>query len=222
MMESQRIWSKKPSWTFFDQIRCDSIIGTNSTGCVFKKHIPTFVLNDKRYPAAAAYYWVLREKLASHPGSKKHNTPMHRLLDPVQSGKNRDKVCNKSGDFRWTAHDDATGDTQGIQCDEYPFAATKESGGMTLPNGGPCVQLYAQQQTDGTWRLFDDDRYDPPTWKEICGRAAMPGKQNGDAGRGPGLSGFYTKARVLDDEAFFIESPRYEGCNIEDVCTVRP
>ena len=50
----------------------------------------------------------------------------------------------------------------------------------------------------------------------------MPGKQNGDAGRGPGLSGFYTKARVQNGGEFYIEVPGYEGCNTQDVCIVRP
>ncbi|MGI5375219.1 hypothetical protein ACQEV2_13420 [Streptomyces sp. CA-251387] len=215
----------KPEWTFWDQVTCDnSVAVNNSTGCVLGKHIPTFETNTKRYPAAAAYYWVLREKLADHPGSKKHGKPMHRLMDKDQQKHNRDTICNKTGTGKWTAHPDATPDTQGVQCDEFPFAATRESGGVPTPvvNGGICVQLYAEKQDDGTWRLFDDERYDPPTWKEICGRASMPGKQNGDAGRGPGLSGFYTKARVLDGEEFYIEVPGYEGCNTEDVCVVRP
>ncbi|WP_328641831.1 hypothetical protein [Streptomyces canus] len=215
----------KPEWTFWDQVTCDAAVTVpNSTGCVFGKHIPTFETNTKRYPAAAAYYWVLREKLADHPGSKKYGKPMHRLMDKVQQDHNRDTICNKTGVGKWTAHPDATPDTKGVQCDEFPFAATRESGGVPTPvvNGGICVQLYAEKQDDGTWRLFDDERYDPPTWNEICGRASMPGKQNGDAGRGPGLSGFYTKARVQNGGEFYIEVPGYEGCNTQDVCIVRP
>ncbi|WP_328668406.1 hypothetical protein [Streptomyces sp. NBC_00328] len=214
----------KPSWTFWDQVECDNSVAVpNSTGCIFAKNVPTWQTNTKRYPAAAAYYWVLREKLEDHPGSKKYNKPMHRMTDQVQQRHNRDTICNKTGTGKWTAHDDATGDTQGVQCDEFPFAATKESGGIPTPvvNGGICAQLYAQKQGDGTWRLFDDDRYDPPTWREICGRASMPGKQNGDAGRGPGLSGFFTKARVQNDGEFYIEVPDLEGCNPDDICVIR-
>ncbi|MER6369969.1 hypothetical protein ABT255_16580 [Streptomyces mirabilis] len=215
----------KPSWTFWGEVECDnSVAVTNSTGCVFAKNTPTWQTNTKRYPAAAAYYWVLREKLADHPGSKKYNKPMHRMTDKVQQEHNRNTICNKTGAGKWTAHPDATGDTQGVQCDEFPFAATLESGGIPTPvvNGGICAQLFAQKQDDGTWRLFDDDGYDPPTWKEICGRASMPGKQNGDAGRGPGLSGFFTKARVQNGGAFYMEVPQMEGCNPDDVCVIRP
>ena len=53
------------------QIRCDNQVGGN-TGCVFPHVAPTLNLTTAKYPAAAAYYWVLQEKLASHPGSKKY------------------------------------------------------------------------------------------------------------------------------------------------------
>ncbi|WP_327415674.1 golvesin C-terminal-like domain-containing protein [Streptomyces sp. NBC_01233] len=218
--------TKEPSWSFFDQIQCDNGMAVaNSTGCVFGKHIPTWTADDQRFPPAAAYYWIMREKLPTHPGSKRHGTPMHRLKNPAMAKKNRETICNKSGAFAWKAHDDATPDAKGsVQCDEFPFAASQESGGSFLPivNGGPCVQLYAEKHDDGKWRIHEDERADPPSWSEICGRASMPGKDNMDAGRGPGLSGFYTKARVLDGGPFYMELPSYEGCNMSDICIPRP
>ncbi|MER5811758.1 hypothetical protein ABT143_26830 [Streptomyces sp. NPDC002033] len=218
--------TKAPSWTFWDEIQCDNGVAVaNSTGCVFGKHIPTWQADTNRYPPAAAYYWVMREKLPTHPGSKAHGTPMHRLKDARMARQNRETICNRTGDYAWTPHNDATPDARNrIQCDEFPFAASQESGGSWLPliNGGSCVQLYAQVQSDNTWRLITDDRTDPPTWQEICGRAAMPGQDNMDAGRGPGLSGFYTKARVLDTRAFYLEVPGYEGCNVDSVCIPHP
>ncbi|MFJ2598656.1 golvesin C-terminal-like domain-containing protein [Streptomyces erythrochromogenes] len=217
--------TKEPSWSFFDEIQCDNGAAVaNSTGCVFGKHIPTWTADDKRYPPAAAYYWIMREKLPTHPGSKRHGTPMHRLKNPAMAKKNRETICNKSGSFAWTPNQLATPDkNDSVQCDEFPFAATQESGGSFLPiiNGGPCVQLYAQKHTDGKWRIHEDERADPPTWSEICGRASMPGKDNMDAGRGPGLSGFYTKARVLDTRPFYMELPSYENCNLSEVCIPR-
>ncbi|MFD9371028.1 hypothetical protein ACFWA6_25465 [Streptomyces sp. NPDC060020] len=216
--------TKAPSWSFFDEIQCDNGMAVaNSTGCVFAKHIPTWTADTDRYPPAAAYYWVMREGLSSHPGSKKHGTPMHRLKDTKAQRKNRDTICNKTGLGAWAAHSEATADEKGrIQCDEFPFAASKESGGQSLTNGGGCVQLYAKQEDDDSWRLHEDEKYDPPTWNEVCGRASMPGQDNMDAGRGPGLSGFYTKARVLNDGAFYIQLPGYEGCNFTEVCVPRP
>ncbi|MGA5036574.1 NucA/NucB deoxyribonuclease domain-containing protein [Streptomyces capoamus] len=43
-------------------------------------------------------------------------------------------------------------------CDEFPFAATKESGGQFVKNGDECVRLYAQKSTDSKWRLYSDER----------------------------------------------------------------
>lgn len=93
---------------------------------------------------------------------------------------------------------------------------------QSLTDGGGCVQLYAEQEDDDSWRLHEDEKYDAPTWKEVCGRASMPGQDNMDAGRGPGLSGFYTKARVLNGGAFYIQLPGYEGCIFTEVCVPRP
>ncbi|MFE2477742.1 hypothetical protein [Streptomyces sp. NPDC059389] len=216
--------TKAPSWSFFDEIQCDnSLAVANSTGCVFAEHIPTWSASTDRYPPAAAYYWVMREGLASHPGSKKHGTPMHRLKDLKEQRKNRNTICNKTGTYAWVAHAEATPDDMGrVQCDEFPFAASEESGGQSLTNGGGCVQLYAKQEPDDTWRLHEDENYNPPTWTEPCGRASMPGQDNMDAGRGPGLQGFYTKARVLNSKPFYIELPGYEGCTLTEVCVPRP
>ncbi|MEU3415964.1 hypothetical protein ABZ760_32770 [Streptomyces sp. NPDC006658] len=50
----------------------------------------------------------------------------------------------------------------------------------------------------------------------------MAGKQNMDAGRGPGLAGFFKKARVDDGDALYMDVPGVEGCSLTDVCTVRP
>ncbi|MFF4247459.1 hypothetical protein ACFYY2_23750 [Streptomyces sp. NPDC001822] len=217
---------KEPSWVFWGQVRCDNSVNVpNSTGCVFPKHVPTWETNTKRYPAAATYYWVMREELSTHPGSRSRGKPMHRLADTAAQEYNRNTICRKTGPGAFVPHGDATPDAKGeVQCDEFPFAAAQESGGQWLPvrSGGVCAQLYAKQQPDDTWRLFDDDNYDPPSWNEPCGRASMAGKQNMDAGRGPGLSGFYTKARVADGDAFYMDVPGVEGCTLTDVCTVRP
>ncbi|WP_329535028.1 Tat pathway signal protein [Streptomyces sp. NBC_01450] len=214
----------KPEVSLFDQIRCDNGVSVkNSTGCIFAKHIPTFTMTTAKYPAAAAYYWLLREELPSHPGSKEHNTPLHREIDKAVRIANRGKVCPTSYTPTTKATPEATTNSpDGRQCDEYPFAATKESGGQSITNGDECVQLYAQKSdSDGKWRLYsDDDRYPAPTWKEVCGRASMSAKQNEAAGRG--LGAFYTKARMGDNDAFYIEAPGVEGCRPDEVCVVNP
>ncbi|MFF1707330.1 Tat pathway signal protein [Streptomyces sp. NPDC058252] len=212
----------QPTVTYFSQVRCDnSVYVNNSTGCVFEKHIPKFTLNTAKYPVAAAYYWLLREQLPSHPGSEKEKKPLHREIDDSVRRSNRNTICPTS----WQTNSKATPEitkpgTSGVDCDEFPFAATKESGGRFVQNGEECVQLYAQKSTDGKWRLYYDERYSDPTWKELCGRASMSAKQN--QGLGGRLGNFYSKARVADDDAFYIEAPGLEGCAIGEVCEVRP
>ncbi|WP_406121314.1 hypothetical protein [Streptomyces sp. NBC_00989] len=179
-------------------------------------------MNTAKYPAAAAYYWLLHEELPSHPGSEEYKTPLHRERDQTVREANRRKVCPNSFTPNTKATPEATTNSpDGRQCDEFPFAATKESGGQSITNGDECVQLYAKKSdSDGKWRLYPDDGYPPPTWREVCGRASMSAAQNEAAGRG--LSSFYTLARMADDDAFYIKAPAVEGCRPDEICVVAP
>ncbi|WJV44537.1 NucA/NucB deoxyribonuclease domain-containing protein [Streptomyces flavofungini] len=201
-----------PKWSNngFD-VRCDNKVGGN-TGCVFPKYSPTLTLNTKKYPAAAAYYWVLMEKLASHPGSEKHNKPLHRLADEAKAKDNRDKMCVLAV-AEWNPNPNADGKS----CDEYPFAKSRESGGMTLNSGKHCVQMYAKKQSSGTWMLELDNNYPYPSWNEICGRAAVPTKQNTDAGGD--LGRFTSEIRLIDREPYFVQTG-FENCDINSVCHI--
>ncbi|MBQ0889790.1 hypothetical protein KBZ94_33515 [Streptomyces sp. RM72] len=201
-----------PKWSnrAFD-VRCDNKVGGN-TGCVFPNYTPTLQMNTKKYPAAAAYYWVLMEKLASHPGSEQHNKPLHRLADDTKAKENRDKMCMLAV-AEWNPHPNA----DGTSCDEYPFAKSRESGGMTLASGKSCAQFYADKQSDGSWMLELDNNYPYPTWNEICGRAAVPVKQNTDAGGD--LGRFTSEIRLLDNDAYFVQTG-FEYCDIKSVCNI--
>lgn len=211
-------WNSAP----MGPIRCDSVFPAGTKGCTFKDYRPTFKTNTYRYPAAAAYYWLMREELDSHPGSKRHKSPLRREGSKAVSDRNREVICKLGGqENRWAAHPDATPDADGVQCDEYPFASTKQSGGQNLPHGKSCVQLYAKKESDG-WRLYDDDREELPNWSAICARASMPGKQNMDAGRAGGLATFTQEMRVQDDDPYYIEVPELEGCDTSSVCVIRP
>ncbi|MEV0416528.1 hypothetical protein AB0I68_38820, partial [Streptomyces sp. NPDC050448] len=204
------------------QIRCDSRLST-APACVMSGHKPVWKLDDQRYPVAAAYYWLLREKLASHPGSRIEKSPLHREADGATAAENRRRVCDRGVAANlepWSAHPDALGDSRGIQCDEFPFARTRESGGQIYTNGKPCVQLFAKL-VNGKWMLNADGRYALPsgaTWPQVCGRAAIPGIQNEAAGSD--LGNFYLANRMLHDDGFYFESPRYEGCSTTQVCTI--
>ncbi|MEU5524664.1 hypothetical protein ABZ759_29375 [Streptomyces sp. NPDC047860] len=151
----------------------------------------------------------MRDKLDWHPGSKAHDSPLHREFDQDTRDANRALVCPTSGQYVLTPHPLATGDKKGTQCDEYAFAASKESGGAQagVTNGSECLQAYARKDADGKWRLYDDLRAPntAPTYTEKCARATMAGAQNERAGSR--LSGFYTGQRMLDNDAYFIDVP---------------
>ncbi|MFK4693617.1 DNRLRE domain-containing protein [Streptomyces pristinaespiralis] len=204
----------EPSWVFWEQVRCDQIMRANtSVGCVFPKYTPTFNLKLKNAEGAALYYLEMRDKLDWHPGSKKYNSPLRREFDGAKADANRGVVCPKSGTYQLVAHPLATPDpankNAAVQCDEYAFASTKESGGATgVANGGECLQAYARKGGDGKWRVYDDERPPfggTPTYKEKCARASMHGGQNETAGRR--LNGFYSKQRMLDEDPYFIDAP---------------
>ncbi|OIJ85833.1 DNRLRE domain-containing protein [Streptomyces sp. MUSC 93] len=200
----------EPSWVFWGQIRCDQMMpNAASVGCVFPKYTPMFNLKHKYAEGAALYYMEMRDKLDWHPGSKKHNSPLHREFDTAKRDQNRALVCPDSGPYALKLHPLATGDKKNTQCDEYAFAASKESGGSQadVTNGTQCLQAYARKDADGKWRLYDDLRAPntAPTYTEKCARATMAGAQNERAGSR--LSGFYTKQRMLDNDAYFIDVP---------------
>lgn len=92
---------------------------------------------------------------------------------------------------------------------------------QSLTDGGGCVQLYAEQEDDDSWRLHEDEKYDAPTWKEVCGRASMPGQDNMDAAASGTLRLLHEGART-ERGAFYIQLPGYEGCIFTEVCVPRP
>lgn len=183
-------------------------------------------MNFKKYPAAALYYWILQEKLDSHPGQFPDH-PLHKEGSKEVNDRNRQVVCELGGkDIRLKPefHHLATGDNLDLQCDEYPFASSRESGGQFLDNGSTtktygseCATLYAKRDPNG-WHIYNDERFPVPTWTEICGRASMPGQQNQDAGSS--LSGFVGSLRLHDDDPYFIKVPELEGCDPDAHCTI--
>ncbi|MCX4742470.1 carbohydrate-binding protein [Streptomyces antibioticus] len=196
-------------------IRCDdgrAISG--SRGCVFPLFVPTFTVNTKKYPTAAALYWVLKTKLKNHPGSKADNRPLHRLADSSAQDGNRRRMCqNVSARF------DPHPDTPDTSCDEYPFAASKESGGQTSGvTGDQCAQFYAFKDSNGGWVLRDDDRVASPTWDELCGRGNIPSDHN--EGAGGDLGRFTQDMRLMDDDAYWLYAPGFDDCGTSTFCQV--
>ncbi|MGW0692802.1 hypothetical protein [Streptomyces sp. NPDC002738] len=126
----------------------------------------------------------MRDKLDWRPGSKMHNSPLHREFDKNKAGANRAIACPTSGQYALDLHPLATPGQNKVngqvQCDEYAFAASKESGGSQagVTNDSQCLQAYTRKGADGKWRLYDDLRAQntAPTYSERCARASMHGK----------------------------------------------
>ncbi|WP_230396275.1 golvesin C-terminal-like domain-containing protein [Streptomyces blattellae] len=179
-------------------VRCDVEVGT-TPGCVFSHYTPTYVMNSKKFPAAAAHAWLIQNKLPGHYGLRGYN-PLTFLADdvlvpdPPTSNKslvdhNRDTICPDA----WQRSPLATmSDNLGAgdvsSCDEFPFAASWQSaaipktwGGKNLKqvsDGKECLNTIAVKGSDGLWRLIPDSRAHVPTWTEPCGRSSMSNNQN--------------------------------------------
>lgn len=208
-------WSTSPLL----QIRCDNK-AAGSSGCVFANHIPTMTIDTAKWPLAAAYYWLMMQKLSNHPGSVQFGSPLHRLAGGEAARKqNYDIICgSRSG---WTSRPESGSDAQ---CDEYPFAGSRESGGQTLNSGEQCVQMYTAPVSPGSsiWSVYEDDRYGIPDWAaSTCGRASMPPAQN--KGGGGGVGGIVSKYRVLENDPYYVRTPGFEACDPnQPVCVVVP
>jgi hypothetical protein len=198
-------------------IRCDDITkGNSSPGCVFKNYTPTYTVSTDRYPAAGAYYWLMKTHNSHHFGSEPDNSPLH--YSPDGQVDNRKVVCPDS----WTGRTE----TPDASCDEYAFATTQESGGAAASgvlSGDECAQFYALPIDSSTWTLKDDDRYDIPRWSEKCGRASIPLDQNTGAlapfGR---TGGFVWYNRMLAGDPFWVATPGFDHCTASDTaCTMQ-
>lgn len=197
------------TWSDDDlQVRCDVIMGNEEVpetkpGCVFPRYTPTLSLNTDKRPAASALYWLLQEKLETHPGSKKFKSPLTRQRDQVVADKNRDIIC----DSTFILH--PTGTSENGSCDEYPFAKSRQSGAGSLTSGKSCAQFYAEK-SGSRWQLKYDTAFPLPSWKEICGRGSIPLSQN--TGAGGELGRFTTAMRLHDEDAYYVDVPGFDGC----------
>lgn len=63
-------------------IRCDVEV-TTTPGCVFSWYKPTYVINSKKFPAAAAHAWLIQNKLPGHYGLEGVGEPLSYLADDV-------------------------------------------------------------------------------------------------------------------------------------------
>ncbi|WP_328349365.1 hypothetical protein OG800_01585 [Streptomyces sp. NBC_00445] len=200
--------SSTVQWGGLDyELRCDDEIG-GAAGCVVPSYTPTMVVDGATYPGARNYIGRAQASMSSHPGWLGMGEALHREADSSVQEENRRKVCY---DGTWVKEDrfggKASPDPDSIECDEFPFAATKESGGQSgISSGAECQQWTVWPGGSGSgWPATD---YAVQAWTKSgtaqCARASMPRRQNG--GVGTGLSNFYQNQRILDNEDFWLDS----------------
>jgi hypothetical protein len=141
-------------------IRCDTVVPNAGTGCVFLGYKPTYVMNSKKFPGAAAHIDLMWRKNKIDWGNRAAGKPLTYLGNKkvpgstrLQKTVNREKICTKSstnfiaydvpgdpyqgtGLFSdlWTT-DAGTAKTDSITCDEFSFASSFQSAGnKTGPN----------------------------------------------------------------------------------------
>ncbi|MBX9394252.1 Tat pathway signal protein [Streptomyces sp. TRM72054] len=219
-------WSKSSSRaTDLDTVRCDTVV-TVGGGCVFPDYAPTYTFNGAKYPQAAAHAWLIQTFSPKHPGSKATGQPLYYLSDTSQRDKNRSRMCPSS----WAANNGDLSALDGpddeiLNCDEFAFGASYNSGGMNtgegglnpavpddsttgVPNGRACIQTYATQ-IDSTMHLYNLSGT-VPTWTEVCGRSAISDRDNQDS-MSP-FGGFITKMRLMGKDAYWLDTAVSGDC----------
>ncbi|TDC64825.1 hypothetical protein E1200_19560 [Actinomadura sp. GC306] len=170
--------------------------------------------------------WPVACSVRNHPGSKAHNKPLYFLPDADGSG-NRTVICPDG----WAAaNGDPTalnGGTDRLNCDEFAFNSTYNSGGMPslagglnpVSSGDACVQTLASKQ-GGTVHLFNIDGL-APTWQEVCGRSAISGSDN--SGSMAAFPAFNVNQRLLDRDPYWLNTNMSAACPIDSTtvkCTM--
>ncbi|MGW4849116.1 NucA/NucB deoxyribonuclease domain-containing protein [Nocardia brasiliensis] len=170
-------------------VRCDAIGNRNTQGCVVRGAEPILDMSTRNVPELAKH--VRFAQASGLPGAPSGSKPLTRTTDDTRMQNNRNTTCNRIPGPRAT----------GMQCDEYPFAATHEGGGA----GGPA-------------RTYNDtcDVSARAAWVVVLPAGSVPahaatgismcfinGRQNT---RGGGITTwFFTKNRVLEGDTFYVK-----------------
>lgn len=206
-----------------DQIRCDTTTAGPGTGCVFVNHAPTYSFNAKAFPQAAAHGWLIQKTVPSHPGSVQNRKPLYYMGDSAQNTRSRNRICPTG----WAA---TNGDASALvdasdtlNCDEFAFASTYNSGGMssaegglnpalptggTTPTGAACINTYAKKLSTLV-HLYSLNGTDP-TFTEVCGRSAISGMHNQES-MGNHFATFMRDNRIMDKDAYWLDTRMNDG-----------
>ncbi|WP_369243638.1 hypothetical protein [Streptomyces sp. R41] len=182
------------------QVRCDKELST--AGCVVPKYTPTFEIPSK-YNEARQFIGMVQASMSSHPGWEGKGEPLHREANETVARRNRDIVCDDT--FR-----PSSSTPKPVQCDEFPFAGSKESGAQQgVTEGKTCQQYSVVSETrEGkeylslTWPGLNQGKMPPANAK--CARASMPKVQN--EGVGGELGRKTKKWRLLMGDAYWVDA----------------
>jgi hypothetical protein len=183
-------------------VRCDKEINGSTKGCIVPAFTPTFVV-DQKYSQARQFIGMVQASMATHPGWEGRGQPLHRESDESVVSKNRAVVC----DSTFKPH---TSTPPPVQCDEFPFARTKESGRqLGVTSGASCQQYMVTSQTiEGkqylslTWPGLNQGKM--PAADAKCARASMPKNQN--EGVGGDLGRRTVEWRLLEGDAYWVDA----------------
>ncbi|NEC89907.1 hypothetical protein [Streptomyces sp. SID12501] len=217
----------------YSQLRCDRVV-TASPGCVFDHYKPTYVMNAKKFPAAAAHAWLVQTRNDKHFGRKGGGTPLTYMnRDDWTSTDNRDVICPETPAYVRRADiglspELSSSNQDSSSCDEFAFANSYQSAGMPASKGGTnqvtdptrCLSTYAVKAGSGHWTLLSDDNYDLPVGGEVCGRSSMSLNQNSQSMSFFG--GFINRNRLQDGDDYWVGLPGFDNCAMTaGVCDVR-
>lgn len=182
------------AWTVPDllTIRCDALVG-NSSGCVLPAYTPTLLLSFATDGASAVMIAWAQQYLPDRWGYEYGGgTPLRRLASESLQRTNRSIICDSSFVPRAEVPEDS--------CDEFPFAASYESGAMLGLRGSDCAEVLPFiDEVTGQWYVayLNTVRY---TERCVRGHVSLPSNTDvgGDLGR------FATQHRVLDHEQYWI------------------
>lgn len=129
------------SATYFTPLfyRCDDMI-SSSAGCVFPEYTPTLTTMLQLPNIAANIHRI--QSGGGHYGRIGSKHPLHHITDRNQQRRNNAVLCPAS---RPRPH--------GMQCDEYPFASTKEGGNGVPPNSHGWAWVPAAEQRSQGGRI---------------------------------------------------------------------
>jgi hypothetical protein len=179
-------------------------------GCVDQNNIPTLFLSLATYGASAAMIQWAQANESSHWGLQGVGQPLTRLASQATQRSNRTTICGPSVFTADPALNTALApyDDQD-SCDEFPFAATYQSGAQTgVTSGTACAQLTVVQT--GTSNNPANEAADwaavttigTPTLTENCVRGHIPLALN--TGVGGAYGRFVRTNRLLNMGKFWV------------------